>query len=382
MAAKLFLSYRREDSQEITGRIYDRLVAAYRAENIFKDVDNIPPGADFRAVLQNAIGRCKVVMVIIGPNWATAKDSHGYYRLFDPNDFVRIEVETALYRSGIVLVPVLVMGAKMPDPSQLPPSLQELAYRNAVQIRNDPDFHRDMSGVVYNLATYMGKPRNQKRKSGPPWAWIAGAGVMMLIGLLTIAVLLLGSAALRNRGVAPTATSGAVATEENAGMSLSQRYRGRDFAFDYVSGWVVEDATDLIGAPGAVFISDASLSSLISNSSRLPSNAVFGIVAVMDYQSVRANSANGTLPTAEQTLINVSSSGIVGDISVTWGPVSRVRIGGYNGASMRGSSFEGDWLMMVVELDRSYGVFVGMTAPNEMRNFEPIFTMMAASLED
>jgi hypothetical protein len=144
---KLFLSYRRADSAQVTGRVYDKLAAFYGEESVFKDVDSIPLGADFRHVLEESIARCDVMLPIIGRNWLTATDEVGRRRLDDPFDFVRAELETALSRS-VRIIPLLVEGAAMPKADQLPEILHALAYRNATTIRPDPDFHRDMQRVI------------------------------------------------------------------------------------------------------------------------------------------------------------------------------------------------------------------------------------------
>ncbi len=148
---KIFISYRRQDSTVITGRIYDRLVAAFGERTVFRDIDDIPAGKDFRAVLETEVGKSNVMLVIIGPQWAGITDSHGNKRLFDPNDFVRIEVESGLKRPDITVIPVLAMGASMPAANELPDSLQELAYRNAVMVRNDPDFDYDTKRLIHQL---------------------------------------------------------------------------------------------------------------------------------------------------------------------------------------------------------------------------------------
>lgn len=153
---RIFISYRRADSITISGRIYDRLAAAFGEGNVFKDVDDIPFGADFRAVLEREVATCDAQLVIIGQNWLNATDDHGAARLLDPNDFVRIEVESGLKRSNnILVIPVLVSGAKMPAPDQLPGSLAELPYRNAAVVRDDPDFNRDMVKLIEQIKQHF-----------------------------------------------------------------------------------------------------------------------------------------------------------------------------------------------------------------------------------
>jgi hypothetical protein len=147
---KIFLSYRREDSADATGRIYDHLAGRYERDSIFKDVDSIPFGVDFRKHLQTVIETCEVVLVIIGDRWLTIPNEGGQRRLEDPADFVRIEVEAALQRD-IPIIPILVNGAVMPRPQDLPEPMQELAYRNGLPVRHDPDFHNDLERLVKSL---------------------------------------------------------------------------------------------------------------------------------------------------------------------------------------------------------------------------------------
>ncbi|GAB4481804.1 MAG: hypothetical protein Kow00124_29960 [Anaerolineae bacterium] len=145
----IFISYRRSDSADATGRLYDRLVAHYGRERIFKDVDSIPLGADFRQVIDGAVGGCAVVLAIIGRGWLSARDEGGR-RLDDPADFVRLEIESAL-RRGIPVIPVLVSGAVMPRETELPQALRELTYRNGTPVRPDPDFHADVDRLIRAL---------------------------------------------------------------------------------------------------------------------------------------------------------------------------------------------------------------------------------------
>ena len=154
ISRQILISYRRTDSADVAGRIYDRLIDKFGAESIFKDVDSIPAGVNFREALERIVRECKVVLVIIGDRWVDAAGAIGEKRLYDHNDYVRIEIEAAL-ALGILLLPVLVGAAHMPNEESLPPSLKPLLYRNAVQIRPDPDFHRDMDRLISILGTYM-----------------------------------------------------------------------------------------------------------------------------------------------------------------------------------------------------------------------------------
>ena len=148
--SKILISYRREDSADVTGRIYDRLIQQFGRESVFKDVDSIPLGVDFRIYLDEQVAKCEVFLAVIGRDWMKNLGSTGKTRLDDPRDFVRIEIESALKRQ-IPVIPVLVSGATIPLAERLPASLQDLAYRQGIEVRRDPDFHRDMDRLIEHL---------------------------------------------------------------------------------------------------------------------------------------------------------------------------------------------------------------------------------------
>jgi hypothetical protein len=155
--SRIFISYRRDDSASISGRIYDRLVAKFGRKRIFKDVDDIPAGVDFNAYIRNMLRQCTVALVVIGRRWLDIQDTDGRQRLAQPNDLVRIEIETAL-SLGLTVIPVLAEGATMPAPPDVPESLRELTRLNALPARIDPDFAHDMdkviSAVEYAIASH------------------------------------------------------------------------------------------------------------------------------------------------------------------------------------------------------------------------------------
>jgi len=136
------------------GRLDDKLAARFGRANVFKDVDSIPLGADFRQILRAAVGQCAAMLVVIGRRWLDVAEPHGRCRLDNPNDFVRIEIEDALAR-GIPVIPVLVQGAPMPRADQLGPSLAPLAYRHGIEVRGDPHFHRDADQLLDHLAPLL-----------------------------------------------------------------------------------------------------------------------------------------------------------------------------------------------------------------------------------
>jgi hypothetical protein len=157
----VFLCYRRGDSEDISGRIYDRLIAALGPDAVFKDVDSIPPGANFKKFLENVVQRCLVQLVVIGRNWLDVSDDTGNRRLDDPADWVRIEIEAALQRD-IPVIPLLVHGAAMPREGQLPATMAELAYLQGASVRRDPDFHVDIDRLIAAIQKCLPRPRGGK----------------------------------------------------------------------------------------------------------------------------------------------------------------------------------------------------------------------------
>jgi hypothetical protein len=134
---RITISYRRDDSMDITGRIFDRLALHFGREAVFRDIDNIPPGVDFRRHIGRVLDESDVILAIVGPRWM-GRQAH-QNRLANAADPVRVEIEIAL-RIAKPLIPVLVSRAAMPSPEQLPESLQDFSYRNAVQIDSGQDF--------------------------------------------------------------------------------------------------------------------------------------------------------------------------------------------------------------------------------------------------
>jgi uncharacterized membrane protein YeaQ/YmgE (transglycosylase-associated protein family) len=154
--SNIFISYRRQDNPDITGRLYDRLVNHFGPERVFRDVDSVPLGVDYRKYLDEEVGKCRILIAVLGNRWLDAKDTEGMRRIDSRGDFVRIEIESALKR-GIPVIPILVSGAAMPTEDDLPPTLRDLAYRNALPVRTDPDFHKDVDRLIAGLETHLQK---------------------------------------------------------------------------------------------------------------------------------------------------------------------------------------------------------------------------------
>jgi hypothetical protein len=150
----IFISYRREDTISATGRLADVLAARYGPTEIFRDVEAIEAGADFRVALVGALAAAQVVLVIIGRSWFAGRRRTGSPDQEDPEDYVRFEIETAL-ASDVPVIPVLVEGARMPDPEKLPLSIRALAYRQAHEM-SESRWNYDIERLVEVVTRHTG----------------------------------------------------------------------------------------------------------------------------------------------------------------------------------------------------------------------------------
>lgn len=169
---KIFLSYRRDDSAGYAGRVAERLFQAFGHASVFRDVDDIKPGVDFTEEIGRAVGNCDVLIALIGPRWLNAADSTGRRRLDNPQDYVRIEIGSALERK-IRVIPVLVQNADMPGAESLPEPLKPLALHQAIEL-SDTRWDYDAGRLITALG---GKVPSRGR-----WAVAAALAVAVALG--------------------------------------------------------------------------------------------------------------------------------------------------------------------------------------------------------
>lgn len=186
------ISYRREDSTPIAGRLYDRLQGEFGQASVFMDFDSIPYGVDFREHITRTLEQVSALVVIIGPHWSESRA--GVRRLDESSDFVRFEVKSALER-GITVIPVLVDNAPMPKREQLPADIEGLAFRNALLLDAGIDFHHHTDRLISALHGVIGPARGGQRSRNSTsrlgLAEVAGANRRrrgLALGLLAAAV--------------------------------------------------------------------------------------------------------------------------------------------------------------------------------------------------
>ena len=183
MSGNVFINYRRGDEPGFVQALLGRLEQSFPQERLFIDVDHILPGEDFVRVLESQVAECDALLAVIGRGWLDAKDESGHRRLDDPNDFVRVEIESAL-RQGKRVIPVLVHDARMPRTDELPEPLRPLATRNAVRLTHER-FRSDVQGLVAALQrpvpSQVRPPSAQQQTSHAPIAMVI-AGFLLLAG--------------------------------------------------------------------------------------------------------------------------------------------------------------------------------------------------------
>ncbi|MGH9280483.1 MAG: TIR domain-containing protein, partial [Acidimicrobiales bacterium] len=209
----IFISYRREDTSPYAGRLRDRLGSHFGAHQIFRDVDRIAPGESFPSVIKQAVGSCDALLALIGPAWLSVEDEDGRRRLDDPDDYLRQEIAAALDRR-ILVVPVLIGPAQMPDRETLPDRLAPLADHQALRLSDEGwddqvvRLIRRLESVVRNTAGVVPgsmppRPRPDAGvTAGRPPSRFSAAGARARAGLIVAAlVALVGTGVVISRSI-------------------------------------------------------------------------------------------------------------------------------------------------------------------------------------
>ena len=164
MRDRVFISYRRSDSQITVEHLMPRLAEHFGSGQVYRDVDSNRAGFDFTKQMEEALDASAVVLVFIGSQWVTAADGAGGRRLDDPDDFTRREIEQALSSHDCV-IPVLVDTGEMPTGSELPESLRPLTRRHAVRLRST-DWNHDVGRLIEQLERNGVRPSTAEEDFG------------------------------------------------------------------------------------------------------------------------------------------------------------------------------------------------------------------------
>jgi len=199
----IFLSYRRKDTASAAGRLHDYLEREFGADMVFKDIHDIGLGTDFRKAIGKTLMDCKVVLVLIGDRYVSLTDAEGNIRIMNPNDYVNIEVSTALaFKDQKLVIPILINGARMPKRDQIPESMEALTWQNSKKLSNDY-WKTDIERLIKAIREYLHLPKEKekvdhttngpRRKPTPPPKKSSNSGIFKGIALaIGLFMLLIG----------------------------------------------------------------------------------------------------------------------------------------------------------------------------------------------
>jgi hypothetical protein len=174
----VFISYRREPDGKTAGRLHESLVRRLGKDHVVIDRETIERqvGRRFGDAIAEAIRGCRVLLVVIGRDWAIRTGPDGQPRLQSEDDWVRTEVAAGLARRGMLVVPVLVDGATLPRPEQLPADVRGLLDRGAARI-DDERWSDDVDRLVRELRV-MARNRPARDGSAAAFALLAALAAL------------------------------------------------------------------------------------------------------------------------------------------------------------------------------------------------------------
>lgn len=197
---KIFISYRREDSEGFARSLFQSLVKRFGEDHIFMDVEDIALGMDFVEAIDSSLADCGAMLVLIGRDWLNCTDEQGLRRLEKDDDFVRTELARAIERK-VRVIPILLKGAQMPKADELPEELRSLARRQAIELRHEGWDH-DVDHLSSSLEKAIGLERTDIPKPAPappassthppPSAKPRWSKTFRYIGIMTAIIILLG----------------------------------------------------------------------------------------------------------------------------------------------------------------------------------------------
>jgi hypothetical protein len=264
VAGRVFISYRHADAAPAASWLFNRLTGHYGRNNVVMDVDPAPYGGNLAHAIDANVATCDAFVVLIGQHWL-AVTGEG---LHDPNDYVRLALESAL-RRGTLVVPVTVDGARMPVNGELPPSLASMAGQPAFEVglrSFDADTGQLMRVLDQSMAErqvtqlapasgltpppgaatpstpgplpYSTKPLSPRRRFGTRTLVLAGGAVVVIAAAVAFAVI--------PRGHSGASASGGSSASSSASTSASATSSGRGSASPKASASAGSDAAKVI----------------------------------------------------------------------------------------------------------------------------------------
>ncbi len=231
MSKSIFISYRVQDTSGETGRLVDTLKRYYKSDQLFIDIEKIEPGLDFTQVINKYLEKCEVVLMVIGPDWI-GKDKLGNPRIVKDDDWVRIEISTALKRN-VRIIPILVDGANLPDITQLPEDIKYITRLQTHELSNKR-WDYDTKKLVSHLSNIGIEPELVKQINKPPKNSsnnsLLKIGIGVFIGIFLIVLLALIAAGIdQEQYPEPDPTPEPIALMESTNISGIWKEANNDY---------------------------------------------------------------------------------------------------------------------------------------------------------
>ncbi len=152
--SRVFISYRHNDSEADAGRLYDTLVAELGQETLYKDVENITIGSNWKRAVREALADSAAVLFVMGPAWHLTPA-------------IEFELQLAL-ASDVPVIPILVRKADLLRlTSELPAPLSEIRERKAVTLSH-ASWLRDSRELLEMLKRVLVDPARARILIEPP----------------------------------------------------------------------------------------------------------------------------------------------------------------------------------------------------------------------
>jgi hypothetical protein len=182
---KIFISYRRDDAKKKADQLRENLERHFGGNSTFMDIEALEGGDRYRREIQKALNSCEVFLAIIGPRWLIITDENNVRRLDKKDDWVRFEIEAALKRDDILVVPILVENATLPRPGELPKSMESLTDEIQAHQLEDASWDSDVTKLIHIIEEKIGRP--DPARAGAKWLIAACAVVALgLVGYFVI----------------------------------------------------------------------------------------------------------------------------------------------------------------------------------------------------
>jgi len=164
LSPKIFISYRREDSLWFTNLLDQTLAAHFGDEYIFRDVHDIAAGEDFEEVIKAQVKSANILLAVIGKEWQSIAEKR---RASADEDYVQLEIATALRKKDMIVVPILVEGAAIPRKQDLPDDLKRLVSLQA-RVLTDQSWINDTNKLIRELEVAFQKATANETKPITP----------------------------------------------------------------------------------------------------------------------------------------------------------------------------------------------------------------------